>query len=376
MEILKATSSDSEALLEFFNSTTLPGYVELSLDRREPFDALYAIQSQDYDTFIIRDRNGRIHGTFSIIYSDSLFNDKLTKIGFATDIRVGSNREALLTWSRYFLETIDFSRKQRNCEYLFSVLSQGSGKTYNTFLRGRSRISTFPRYHLIRRFVLITVNGRVRFFSRPLSTIRVARADHRSIDALINYFALKVSKLPLAPPFIGNAEKSTKDFFMQRLTLWKGLKLEDFLIAYDSQNNIVGCMAPWDPTPIQSYKVQSYHGSISGYRKFFAMGSLIGMTRRLPSRSNNLRFKFLTHVCANNHDIFQALLYRAYNNCTNHEFLVYSNFDGDLTTWLPKNFIGWSMPFGLYSLGPEPLEDKSLLPSPLLPPPYLEAALI
>lgn len=369
MEIVKSQPKDQESLLQFYNSLNLPGYVELSLERKEPYDALYALQSNDYDTFIIRDADGGIHGTFTLLYRDGIIDGQFTKIGYATDMRVASNREALVTWSRHFLETLESSQKERNCPYMFSILSQEAGKTYNTFLRSRSRIATFPRYHLLRKFVLITVNGRTPYLSNPLPSIRVTPADHRILDPLLNYIRKKSQTRPLS---FDNSEEN----FMRRLSLWKGLKLENFLVAFDRQNNIVGCLAPWNPTAVQNYQVANYHGSIAGYRKIFSLGSWFGVTRGFPARNKLLNFKFLSHLYVNNHDIFQSLLFHAYKQSRRNEFLVYQNFDGDLMTWLPKHFIGWSMPFGLYSVGPESLENPSLQPSPLLPAPFVEAALI
>ncbi len=369
MEIIKSGPADQESLLQFYNGINLPGYVELTIERKEPYDALYAMQTNDYDTFIIRDKAGGIFGTFTILYRDGMIDGKFEKIGYATDMRIAPNREALLTWSKQFLEVLENSQKERACKYMFSILSQEAGKTYNTFLRSRSRISTFPRYHLLRKFVLVTVNGRIPKLSHPLPSIRVVPADHRILDALLNYIRQKSKIRPLS---FDNSQET----FLRRLSLWKGLKLEDFLVAFDSQNNIVGCAAPWNPTSVQGYQVAGYHGSIAGYRKIFAVGSLFGVTRHLPAHNKSLNFRFLSHLFVNNHDIFQALLFNAYKQCRRNEFLVYQNFDGDLVTWLPKYFIGWSMPFGLYSIGPESLENPSLQPSPLLPAPHIEAALI
>ncbi|OQW52814.1 MAG: hypothetical protein A4S09_08195 [Proteobacteria bacterium SG_bin7] len=369
MELVKARPEDQEPLLQFYNSVVLPGHVELVIERKEPFDAIYGIQSNDYDTFVIRDDESKIHGTFTVTYRDGIIDGRFEKIGYITDTRVGSNREALLTWSKQFLEVLENSQKERNCKYMFSILSQEGGKTYNTFLRGRSRISTFPRYHLLRKFVLVTVNGKLPFLVNPLPSIKIVNADHRILDKLLDYIRNKSKNKPLS-------FENSNENFLRRLSLWKGLKLEDFLVAFDSQGNIVGCVAPWSPVAIQSFQATGYHGSISSYRNMFAVGSLFGITRRFPSRNKSLNFKFLSHLFVNNHDIFQALLYTSYKQSKKNEFLVYQNFDGDLVTWLPKYFIGWSMPFGLYSIGSESLENPSLQPSPLLPAPFVEAALI
>lgn len=369
MELVKARLEDQEPLLQFYNGVALPGDVELMIDRHEPFDAIYGIQSNDYDTFLVKGDENSVHGTFTVIYRDGIIDGKFEKIGYVTDMRVSNNREALLTWSKQFLEVLENSQNQRNCKYMFSILSQEVGKTYNTFLRGRARISTFPRYHLLRKFVLVTVNGKFPFLATPLPSIKIVNADHRILDKLLAYIKNKTKNKPLS-------FENSNENFLRRLSLWKGLKLEDFLVAFDSQGNIVGCTAPWSPSEIQNYQATSYHGSIAGHRNMFALGSLFGVTRRFPPRHKNLNFKFLSHLFVNNHDIFQALLYTSYKGSQKSEFLVYQNFDGDLVTWLPKYFIGWSMPFGLYSIGPESLENPSLQPSPLLPAPFVEAALI
>ena len=371
MKFELATEKDSQDLINFFQKHPFPGPVEVSISRTHPFFDFYKITSDDFDPYVLRDDEGKVAGLVTLIYRETWLNGKIEKIGYMTDLRIEPQREALLSWSKSFLDIIDESKEKRNCRYLFTVLSQEQGKAYNTFLRARSPKRKMPRYYLLRKFDYITLHGRVPFFSRPLSTLNISSASKSDLAELLNYLNIKLRERPLG--FVLNDEND----LMTHLGRFKNLSLSDFLLARDNDGNIVGCVAPWDASPVQKYKVTEYHGYIAGLRQFLKVGSLIGMAKKLPERNQALRFKFLSHLLCDNPDVFQSLLYYAYKQTKGAEFLTYINFHEDYTTNVPKHFLAGSLPFGVYTLWneDEPLPE-CLLPTPMLPPPFLEAALI
>lgn len=363
MEIVLAQPKDNEPLIKFLQQSPVPGLVDLSIARQDSFFKIYDIQSKDYDTFIIKDENDNVHGVFTLLFREAMIDDVPQIIGYTTDLRLGVQREALVTWARNFLPLMQESMHKRSCKYMFSILSSGQ-----SFLKARAVDRQIPRYQLLRRFDIVTINGRIPYLTGPLPTLKVRAGQKKDLDALAGFIRLKSKGRPLAYSFAGNE-------FEKMIYAWPGFDISNFLIAFDSLDNIVGCVAPWDSSLLQKYYVINYHGSIVGYRKIFYMGSLLGISRQLPAKNRPLNFKFLSHLYVNNHDIFQTLLYHAYKQCRKKEFLTYVQFEGDIILSVPKYFISWSAPFGLYNLG-APEMNRSLQPSPLLPAPILEPALI
>ncbi len=371
MKFELATENDSHELIRFFQKHPFPGPIEVAIGRVHPFFDFYKISSNDFDPYILRDGERNIVGLVTLVYREAWLNGKLEKIGYMTDLRIDPQREALLSWSKSFLDIIDDSQSKRQCRYLFTVLSQEQGKAYNTFLRARSPKRKMPRYYLLRKFDYITLHGRLPYLSRPLSTLSISSASKSDLTELLNYLNKKLRERPLG--FALRDETA----LMEQLSRFKGLSLSDFLLARDNDGNIVGCVAPWDALSVQKYNVTEYHGYIAGLRQFLKVGSLFGMAKKLPERNQALRFKFLSHLHCDNPDIFQSLLYYAYKQTQGTEFLSYINFHEDYATNVPKHYLSGALPFGVYTLWneDEPLPNY-LLPTSLLPPPFLEAALI
>lgn len=366
-----ATENDSQELIRFFQRHSFPGPVEVTIKRAHPFFDFYKISSDDYDPYILRNEAGAIVGLVTLIFRETWLNGKKEKIGYITDLRIEPQREALLSWSQSFLDIIDESKNKRQCRFLFTVLSQEQGKAYNTFLRARSHKRKMPRYYLLRKFDYVTLHGRLPYFTRPLDTLDISSASKSDLVALLEYLNKKMQERPLGFSFANENE------LMSHLASLKGLSLSDFLLARDADGNIVGCVAPWDATPVQSFSVTNYHGYVAGLRQFLKFGSLLGMAKKLPERNRTLRFKFLTHLLCDNPDIFQSLLYYAYKQTQGTEFLSYLNFHDEYTTHVPQYYMAGSLPFGLYTIWNEDEAlPEYLLPSPMLPPPFLEAALI
>src|SRR5690606_31207198 len=123
------------------------------------------------------------------------------------------------------------------------------------------------------------------------------------------------------------------------LERWRDLYVENFLIALDRNENIIGCVAPWTGERVQRTYAQKYGPKAQNLHDMLRVLSWFRIAHPLPPEGQELEIRYLTHLHAENPDIFYSLLFHAYKQSGRREVLVYPSFEGDLLTLPPRSFI-------------------------------------
>lgn len=250
MKLEIAKPEDSALLAEFYKGFPVRGLVEMKIDRNNDFFMPYDIQSDQHITYVLKEED-KPEGMASFVLRDVLLDDKVQPVAFGRDLRITSNRKAVIEWSQHFLPVMTEVFQTFGTKYLFSILSMGEVQALNAFVRPRTLKRPLPQYHLFRRFNMISVHGRLPWASNPLPKMRIRHGNENNVDALIYYICQKSRDKDLAT--VWDAQS-----FRDKLDRWKGLKLEDFLIAFDKDENIVGCVAPWSSGGLQDFIPMQY----------------------------------------------------------------------------------------------------------------------
>lgn len=359
MKLEIAKPEDSQALVEFYKSFPLRGLVEMKIDRNGDFFAPYEIQSDRHLTYQLKDDN-KIEGIASFVLRDVLLDNHVGPVAFGRDLRISSNRRAILEWSQHFLPVMEEVFKTFQCKHIFSVLSMSEVQALNAFVRPRTLKRPLPRYYLYRRFNMISLHGRLPWVQIPLPHLRIRRGNSKNVDALIHYIAKKSTQKDLST--VWDAES-----FYDKVERWKGLKLEDFHIAFDKYENIVGCVAPWSSGGLQDFIPMEYSLRAHNFRQFLKFGKALGWTRTLTKPYSRLKieaglnFKYLNFLHAENGDIFESLLWKAFDDAAENEFLIYNQVRSEFIYRRPHNWISAKMPFGVYLLSPPDEEPPEFL---------------
>lgn len=359
MRLEIAKPEDSKALTEFFKNFPIRGVVEMKIDRDGNFFAPYAVQSDKHLTYKLQD-DEKVEGIASFVMRDVLLDGQVTPVAFGRDLRISSNRRAVLEWSQHFLPVMNEVFQTFGCKYLFSVLSMSEVQALNAFVRPRTTKRPLPHYFLYRRLNLVSVHGRLPWAKNPLPHLRIRRGSSANVDALIQYIAKKSKTRDLST--VWDAQS-----FYEKLERWKGLKLDDFLVAFDKNENIVGCAAPWSAGSMQEFIPMEYSLQAHNFRQFLKFGKMLGWTRTLTKPFSRLKieagfnFKYLNFLFADNADIFESLLWRSYDEARDNEFLVYNQTRSEYIYRRPLNWIAAKMPFGVYLLLPPDQEPPSFL---------------
>lgn len=356
-----ARPEDSWDLKQFFKQFTVGDLLEFKIDRPEDFFLPYDIQSEQHVTYILRDPMDKsIQGAATFIIQNAWLGNRLQTVAIARDLRITPNRQAIMSWGQYFQPVLDEIKKAYGVDYFFSVLNMSEAKVLNTFIRPRQHKRPWPRYHLFRRFNIVSLHGMLPGVENPLPHMRIRKADASMHDDLMYYILQNRKNKELSQVY----DRASFENFIKR---WKNLNLSDFYVALDNDGRIVGCVAPWSAAQVQEYIPYNYNKVAHNFRQFLKFGKWFGWTRTLTKpvprlkREAPLNFRYLTCFLADNEDIFEALLWRVYHEVQPYEFLVYLQMRTDLHMRPPRGWVSAKLSYGLYCLVPHEEELPDFL---------------
>lgn len=346
MNLRIASPADNQALVEFYKNFTLPGQVEIKIDRMHDYFAPYNIQSDRHVTYILEDQ-GQLFGTASFVIQNLKHQGQLQPVAWGRDLRIANSRQAILSWSQHFLPVLEEVKKTFHAQLLFSIINMDDKQALNAFVRPRPSKRPLPRYYLYRRFNLVSLHGQLPWAKNPLPHLHIKHAQPHHFDALAGYIIEKSKEKELSS--ISNYQS-----FQEKLSRFSGLSLDNFLIAVDRFNNIVGCVAPWSSANIQEYIPLRYELRGHNFRQFLKFGEQLGWTRSLTkpvhrlNKEASFNFRYLNFLFADNEDVFQSLLWSAYENVLPNEFLLYAHLRSEIMFRRPLSWISSKRQYGIY----------------------------
>jgi hypothetical protein len=370
MHLVRATDQDNDRLLHYYTQSPFPGAIRLEVRRMFNFFNQYRLQSDDFCTYMILNERDDIEAMASLVFRQAIVDGSPQTIGYATDLRVSPNRRAITSWATHFMPLLEEERKKRNCNYIFTAVARSQRQAYNAFIRPRNLRRHMPRYHLFRRFQLITLHGLWPFHAKPLTGIKIRSAKAGDLELIGKYIVEKTAPSPLH--YFDTAQS-----FANSLFRWNDLQPENFILAFDRNDKLIGCVAPWTANRVQRIYPQNYGPAASNMIDMLRVLSWGGVAHPMPPVGQEFEVRYLTHLHADNPDIFYSLLFHAYQNSGKKEFLLYPHFDGELTTLPPRSFISAQTNFGLYTILspadpiPDFLKPRSLEFAPEFEPAFL-----
>lgn len=360
MRLESATAENEAELRRFYEQFSLKSVLELQIRRPHDFFAPYRLQSDDYETLVLRESDHLLHGVASFVCRDAYFEDRVQRIALATDLRIHPSRKAILSWSQHFLPVLRETLQARGVSSVFSVINAYDVAAFNAFVRPRTIKRSMPRYHLYRQFELVTLHGRFPWAPPPVPGLRIRRGEEKWSGAILDYILRRA-------PFKAFCSAWDEKSFREKMARLPGFSLENFWIAFDSSEKVVGMMAPWSPLEIQEYCPLSYGLRAHNFRQFLKFGRLLGWTRPLTKPLSRtgleapLKFRHLTFVSVENEDIFESLLWTAFESIPRDEFLVYGHCLRDFRLNPPESWIAARLPFGLYAVVPPEMDPPAFL---------------
>jgi hypothetical protein len=207
------------------------------------------------------------------------------------------------------------------------------------------------------RFRVVCLHGRLPFGTRPISSIRLQEMTLDHVEELNAYLTERARQQPLAT-------LHTPDRFLARVSRTPGLKLSDFRIARDAAGKILGCAALWDPSDVQAFIPQIYHGFAQTIHSTLAIATRLRLARGTSAPGRAMPMRFLTHLACESAEAFHRLADDAFARLGHREFLAYLHFRGHWRTMPPLSMMSTSLPFALYMILPPNEEAAPVWPAP------------
>jgi hypothetical protein len=362
LRLIEAEEKHSDLLKKFFEEQIVHGHIDYSVRRPASFFNHYKLLSDDYITVLLMDDDTLV-GAASIVFAKAYVNRQEQMFGYLCDLRISQQRNAIQNWTDYFIPYYYKKIEEKNCKYVFTCIEQFENQAYNALIRPRRLNRILPHYYLMRKLNLVFFLGRFPWSPSPISSIRIAHGWESDIEEVCDYMMQKKVGSRL---FIN----ANKDLLIQRFNRWPGFSINNFLIARNHKNDIIGCMAPWNNHQDQQYIARGYRAEAELLRQTLGLTSSIRLSHHLPNLGEAFQFKYLTHCAVDNPEVFYSLLCQTYNESSRGELLVHSNYFGDFHTRPPISFMSTKIPFGFYSVfSPEEDLPGFLKPNPFATPP-------
>jgi hypothetical protein len=357
LTLLEAKPEDSDKLSEFFTSIPTRGEIDVKIQREHSFFSFYQRTGLPSKTFIIKDGE-EIVGTASFLLRHLAFQNRTLKLAQACDLRISPNRKVILSWSKFFHPLLEQLRANENCDGFITSINQTETQAMNAFIRPKLKRVHQPQYSLARSYKLVSIHGFFPFRNPPNKNITVRAYQSSDKEALVNYLNSICKKIDFIPQELSDDPASYID--QSLLYSWS-----QFLIAFDSEQKIIGCVQPISSSLLQDYLPQEYSPQSDNLRQFLKVAQVLGFARRLTrpfSRSQKqeaMSFRLLHFLSASHPEVFNALIRKAYETSSQNEFLMYAYEISDYRKRPPKGSIMTEIPYGLYSIE---THDRDFLP--------------
>lgn len=354
----EAIPLDSVELNQFFSSIPTQGFLEIKTRRQVDFFSLFHRLKLPFKTFLLEKKAQEILGTASFMFTKKCVQKQVVQIAYACDLRISSQRQAILNWAQHFLPLLQKIKNTQQVQHFLTSLNLTENQVINAFIRPKNRKQSRPVYELIQKYSLVTIHGFYPFSFKPNPFVSIDHYKKTDREELIRYIQNKLNNLDLVSTDI----KDDLENFINESLLYSW---SQFQIARNQENKIVGCLYPLSSSLLQDYFPQNYNSQANNFRQFLKVFSLLGLSRKLtkPFSSSNkqesLHFKMLHFFFFDHPDIMKNLIQTAFKNSKNNEFLIYAYQPENFQMRPPIGTIHTEIPYALYEIHEPFFEPES-----------------
>ena len=333
----------------------MSGELVLSTRRDPDFFALYEMQRGVAECWVY-ESGGRPSGLGTILVREGWNEGRPARVGYLGDLRSGFRTSRERGLLRVYGDLLDDAVRRHGCELFVTAVLASNTAAIHALVRRRAARAAQPRYHLMRRFSMASIQ-----FTRAVRPrgdryrVRVATAaDVPAIVALLD-------RDHRARPF---GYRYDQGEFEHRLECWPGMSLGRTYVAWDASGQLVGVTSAWDPAAVKRYRVVAYRGSMRWMKLAFnATCGVLGYPR-LPEPGHDFRCLYLcnTSIQGERPDVLRALLDRIYGDFrhSGYHFFSLCVYENDSLAPALDGFTVRRLDFHLYIVTRSDVEAPNL----------------
>ncbi len=349
MRLREAQPSDLHSLNQFFHSFPTAGPLEIRQRRFKGFDQVYRAQGFKSRVFVFETESQQIEGVASFVICDCLLDHHIRRVAIARDLRIKPSRQAIVSWTSFFLPTLREIQKEEKVDYFFACISDYETGALNSFVRSRALDKPIPRYSLFSKWNLVSLHGYWPFAKNPLPHLSFQSATEVGFDKVMEYYLRDRKTKDLNPLF-------NRASFMRLLRDWPNIQASDFVVLINRQREIVGACCLWAPNGVVQYELTKLNGPSTNFSNLLHVLKTLGMARPLSTfdsqKREYLNFRQMGFIECQTPDVFETLIWHCYHNSPQREFLVYGHSQDNYALRPPNSCISGSWPFGIYTMIP------------------------
>lgn len=298
VRVRSAGQADIDTINGLFRDVHLESDLNVTLERDpDPF-ALLRLHHGKAVPLIVEDEHGEPVGCASVVIRQGWLDGERVSTGYLCDLRLRPGSRVGSDLGRAYGRVLEALEERYGTQLLTTVIFDGNAIARSALLGPGARRRKQPRYREMTRFSMAAIQL-VRPHRRPSRRVRRATTD--DLPRLRAFLDQRSRERLLGHDFSG-------DLLDQRLRDWPGFDIDSFFLAEDASGELVGCVAPWDSTPVKRTRVLGYGGSFVWLKRAMDIGSTLLRFPPLPEPGECFRFAWLTHLEVDDPAVFRDLI--------------------------------------------------------------------
>jgi hypothetical protein len=311
--VRQSRGDDAAERCALFARIGMDADVVLSVRRDPDFDALYRMQGNDWDSWVV-ELDGRIEGMGTLLVRDGYVGAQPRRIGYLGDLRFSPRAEGRLLLDRVYGPLLEEARERYGCDLFLTAVIASNARALRalTVRTPRAARRNRPVYTPLMDFDIRSLHllaPRIGSSARSAAAagVRVRRAVDADIPALARLLDGDAARRPFGYPM-------PESELRRRLATWPALRIDSFLVAERGSGELVGTIALWDAAPVKRMRVVEYRRRMRRVRIGYDLAARLLGLPRLPVPGEELRYLYVTHQAVPSDDprILRALLEAAY----------------------------------------------------------------
>ena len=299
--IRPATSADNSAILSLIGSPQPSNGVQFAFERTPDYFQSALVSHQQPHTLVVERRSDNaVVAMLNLGVRDVFVDGTAQTIRYGSDLRIAPEYQG----SRVL---IYINRAVRECiqdTWYQSVILEENEKSRGALEGGRAGLPIFKPMGGI---VTHTITGCKR--SSPASSKKVRKATTADIPAMNRFISDMATHYQFLPAYnFWDVEAG--------LPYFNGLRISDFLVLIDSDNEVSGLVGLWNQKSFKQTRVVDYSRSVAMFRPFYNAWSSFRGGFILPAKGKTFDYYALhsplTHP--RNSDAFRDLLHSAWQH--------------------------------------------------------------
>lgn len=286
-----ATRADNDTLCALLREVPLPGPVALAQERDPDFFRLEDAHRPGLVETVVAhsEADGRLVGCGTYVVRDAWMPEGARgRVGYVCDLRVRPGWRGARVLPAMGRAALERARDVHGVHVLHAALAETNRRVVAAVQRGRPERLPMPVARRMTPYDMAAVQPMGRRAPRPPAGVEVATGTRADVEEVAAFLAR-------------GQRGRTFGYVVDRKLLetrfqhWPGFGPESFLLLRDRSGRLVGCAAPWDPSPFRRTRVVAYSPAMRAYRALHAGLARLWGEAPLPAPGGCFRYAFLTH---------------------------------------------------------------------------------